>query len=111
MVDGLTIRQATRTRSKGTRKEIKSGLKLKVATGKARTSVKLSTTKGDIRKAMNTRSFRHPVFGDRNTYVEQPGNRYFNRGAYEQREAVYDALQSAIKVAIDAIDTRNLTLD
>lgn len=111
-VAGVKTKEANRARSTGARQEIKRGLKLKVTAGKSRTTVRLATTSGGLRKAMNTQSWRHPVFGDRDAaWVEQPGSQYFNRGAYGQAAAINAAMQDAIKVALDAIATRNITLE
>jgi hypothetical protein len=116
MKDKVITREANRSRSRGTRAEIKAGLKMKVTAGKSRTTVRLATTKGDLRGAMNTRSWRHPTFG-RGAWVEQPGTRYFNRGAYGEpgtsgtRERINASLQAAITVALAAIETHNATLE
>lgn len=99
---GNKVSAAKRSSSTGARQEIKSGLTLRVTTGKTRTSARLTTTKGDLRKAYNKRSWRHPVFGT-GAWVEQPGNRYFNRGAYAKKAETIAALNAAIQVAQDAI--------
>jgi hypothetical protein len=115
--DKVITREANRSRSRGTREEIKRGLKLKVTAGTSRTTVRLATTKGDLRGAMNRRSWRHPSFGGRGPWVEQPGSRYFNRGAYGEpgspgtRERINASLQAAITVALAAIETHNATLE
>jgi len=96
---GLTSRVR---RSKGSREEVRSGLKMRVTTGKARTSIRVTTTKGDLRKAMNLKSWRHPVFGT-GEWVEQQGTSYFNRGAGEQREATNEAIQAAMQKAVEAV--------
>jgi hypothetical protein len=109
VVDRINTRAATRSRSTGARAEIKRGLKLKVTTGKARTSVRLTTTGGALRKAMNTRSWRHPVFKDPDTWVEQPGSQYFNRGVYSEAKNLRASMEDAIQIALDAIAAHQTT--
>ncbi len=109
VVDKINSRAANRSRSTGAREEIKRGLKLKVTTGKARTSVRLTTTSGALRKAMNKRSWRHPVFDDPNTWVEQPGNQYFNRAVYSEAKNLRNTMEDAIQLALDAIAAHQST--
>jgi|GEM_PF-3385588 len=110
VVDTISTREANRSRSTGAREEIKRGLRLKVTAGKSRTSIRLSTTGGELRKAMNTRSWRHPVFGT-DEYVEQPGNQYFNRGARSEMDNLRAELEDAIHEALDALATRSITTE
>ena len=88
--------------SKGSREEVRSGLKMRVTTGQARTSVRVTTTKGALRKAMNLKSWRHPVFGG-GEWAEQRGTSYFNRGGAEQRDATNEAIQAAMSKAVEAV--------
>jgi hypothetical protein len=95
-------------KSKGTRDEIKSGLKFRVTTGKTRSALRLNTTSGEIRKALNAKSWRHPVFGT-GEWAEQQGTGYFSRGAMSQRGEVEDRIRAAIRVALEAVETRSTT--
>lgn len=88
--------------SKGSRAEVASGLKMRVTLGKSRTSMRVTTTRGDLRKVMNKKSWRHPVFGT-GEWVEQRGTSYFNRGAAEQRDATREAIEAAMQKAVDAV--------
>jgi hypothetical protein len=96
-------RDAKRSRSRGSRQQIKKGLRLRVTTGRSRTTVRLTTTSGELRKAMNAKSWRHPVFGRSDTFVEQPGSGYFNRGARAEMDGLRKNLEDAIQIALDAI--------
>ena len=93
------VSEANRSRSRGSRRAVADGLKLRVTTGRTRTTIRLTATSGALRKALNTASWRHPVFGDTGTWVEQPGAQYFNRAIWghwqEMREQVEDALGDA----------------
>lgn len=109
VVDQINSRAAWRSRSTGARKEIKRGLRLKVSTGKARTSVRLAATSGALRRPMNKRSWRHPVFDDPNTWVEQPGSQYFNRAVYSEAKNLRNAVEDAVQVALDAIAAHQST--
>lgn len=113
-VKGLKVRDANRSRSTGARKEVESGLSLRVTAGKSRTSVRLVSAKGALRKPLNKKSWRHPVFASRDAkWVEQPGNQYFNRGAFSEMKQLKNDLEDAIREALDVIDAHstNPTLD
>ena len=101
---GVNTKGANRRRSSGQRQVVKQGLRTRVTTGKTRTSIRVTTNDGTLRKIYNTRSWRHPVFGDTETYVEQAGTRYFSRGAYAQSQATVHALNEAITEALAAVD-------
>lgn len=104
MKTGMSTKGANRRRSTGQREVVKQGLKTRVTTGKSRTSIRVMATNGTLRKVYNTRSWRHPVFGDTENYVEQAGTSYFNRGAYAQKQATEHALRQAIEAALEAVD-------
>ncbi|HUX70574.1 MAG TPA: hypothetical protein VMV41_08710 [Cellulomonadaceae bacterium] len=109
VVDKVNTRAANRSRSTGARQEIKRGLKLKVTTGKNRTSIRLTTTSGALRKAMNKKSWRHPVFNDPDTWIEQPGSQYFNRGFYSEAKNLRNAMEDAVQTALDAVAAHKTT--
>jgi len=50
-------------------------------------------------KALNAKTWRHPLFGNRNGWVVQSGNQYFRRGA---KEGVVEARNSIIAVVEEA---------
>ena len=104
-VKDLKVREANRHRSTGARKEVASGLSLRMTNGKNSTKVRLVSAKGNLRKALNKKSWRHPVFDDPTAkWVEQPGNQYFNRGAYSEMKHLREDLEDAIMDALDVID-------
>lgn len=92
----------TTGKSRGSRDAVKSGLRMRVTTGKAKTSIRVATTDGDLRKPLNRKSWRHPVFGSE-VFVEQKGSSYFTRGAAEQKQAVNAAIDAAVQVAVEAV--------
>lgn len=99
---------ANRARSRGSRKAISEGLKLRVTTGKSRTTIRLVATTGALRKALNTKAWRHPVFGT-GEWVEQPGNQYFNRAVWGRWRDMRDATEFAIQDALDAVNAHGGT--
>lgn len=111
-VASLTVSDANRARSVGAREAIKKGLKVQVSTGKRSTTIRLTTGgSAALRKAMNRKSWRHQVFNDPETYVEQPGSQYFNRGIHGQVDAMRKNVQDAITVALDALELHTPHLD
>ena len=94
-------------RSTGLREGIKSGLKTRIVTGKTRQGIQLRTT-GPVRddgynaaKFWQKKTFRHPVFGNRDRYVYQQGQPYFFGPVVEGRD---DLLDKATKILNDAIE-------
>jgi len=94
-------------RSTGLRESIKSGLKTRIVTGKTRQGIQMRTT-GPVRddgfnaaKFWQKKNFRHPVFGNRDTYVYQQGQPYFFGPVVEGRN---DLLDKATKILNDAIE-------
>lgn len=111
VVSGVKTRAATRSRSSGAREQIKAGLKFRLAAGKSRTTVRLTSTSGELRKALNRkRSWRHPVFGT-DAWVEQPADAYFTRGGVSQIKQMKADLEDAIREGLDALDGRTFRPD
>lgn len=111
MVDQVNTREANRARSRGSREEIKAGLKTRVSTGVRRTSIRVTASKGELKRSLNTKSWRHPVFDGEAQWVEQPGNQYFNSGAYSEAQNLKEALEDAIHDALEALATHGIQLD
>lgn len=111
VVSGVKTRAATRSRSSGAREQIKAGLKFRVTAGKSRTTVRLTSTSGELRKALNRKhSWRHPVFGT-DAWVEQPADAYFTRGGVSQIKQMKADLEDAIREGLDALDGRTFRPD
>lgn len=102
-------RAAARSRLDGrARRDIESGLAFRVTAGKSRTTVRLTSSKGELRKALNRKhSWRHPVFGDpKAPWVEQPSDQYFNRGAWGTASQLRKDLLDAIAEGMAFIDEK-----
>lgn len=105
VIDRVDSVEASRSRGRGARREIKAGLKTRVSTPKTGAKVRIATTKGDLRKAMNTRKWRHPIFADAGmrqgtwdgAWVEQAGTQYFRRGISEKYQETREALFRAVE--------------
>lgn len=106
-VSGVTTRGANRSRSTGARRKVAAGIKMRVTTGKSRTTVRIVSTTGSLHRMYNARTWRHPVFGNREEWVEQAGTRYFTRGAFGQAQHTYGRLLEAAQVAVAAVDGHN----
>ncbi len=109
-VDKINTREANRSRSRGARDEVKQGLRTRVSTGVKRTSIRVTASQGDLKRALNTRSWRHPIWGG-GEWVEQPGNQYFNRGAFSEAEQLQNNLEDALTIALEALATHGITFD
>ena len=89
---------------------IAAGLKASISKGNANgkgaglriraTATKLPDGKKQMIKAYNKAAFRHPVFGDRNVWLEQPGRPYFGKVIIDKREAVADGVRLALAEAL-----------
>lgn len=79
-------------RSSGLRDGVKAGLRLRIVAGKTRQGLEFKTTgpkgKDGFNKAKfwNKARFRHPVFGNRDNYVDQKGQPYFRAPVMRGRE-------------------------
>jgi hypothetical protein len=57
-------------------------------------------------RAWNRPSFRHPVYGNRETWVTQTGHPYFESTILQHRVDVQLAILRALQDAIRAMETR-----
>ncbi len=98
----------TKGRSSGVRDAVAAGVGLRVSTavkGGAVTitasSRRLPAKHKAMNRLLNKRSWRHPVFGDRNTWAVQTSTPYFQptiaRHTGELRAAVVRAIDSAVR--------------
>ncbi|MBN9375199.1 MAG: hypothetical protein J0I40_07385 [Cellulomonas sp.] len=101
-------REAARSRLDGrARRDIESGLKFRVQANQYRTTVRLTSSKGELRKALNRKhSWRHPVFGDREVWIEQPADNYFSRGAWGTASQLRKDLMDAIAEGLALIEAK-----
>tara|TARA_Y100000114_G_C11736504_1_gene316480 strand:+ start:243 stop:812 length:570 start_codon:yes stop_codon:yes gene_type:complete len=94
-------------RSTGLREGIKAGLRTRVVTGKTRQGIEIKTTGPKVdgynkAKFWNKRRFRHPVFGNRDHYVDQAGQPYFRAPAFAGRD---DMLRRTEQILRDAANS------
>lgn len=103
-------------RSTGLRRGLAAGVKVSIRTGResggtvkgegvrvTTTSSKLPDDKAPMVKAYMAKQFRHPVFGQRDTYVSQRGKNWFYKPLMDGRRDYQQAVIDAIKAASDAI--------
>lgn len=94
---------ASRSRSTGMRKRIKASLKTRVVAGATRSGISIRADKsvgGVMVKGWNKRVLRHPVFGNKKTFVSQFGQPYWwepiKQGQAEAREKALAAIDDAL---------------
>ncbi len=87
---------------------IGKGIVTKVETGKNRQGVKIESTGRGLpdpgfARVYNKPSFRHPVFGNRDVWVQQDGRPYFGRTLRQHESKVRDRVQDALNKAVAAM--------
>lgn len=94
---------ASRNRSTGMRKRIKASLKTRVVAGATRSGITIRADKGTggvMVKGWNKKVFRHPVFGNKESYVSQFGQPYWwepiKAGQAQAREKALAAIDDAL---------------
>lgn len=111
-VRGLPAKKVT-----GLREMLADSLKVTISSGRETSSgvkgegVRVIADKGRLpgnkqamEKASMAKSFRHPVFGTRDTWVEQSGHNWFYAPLRGGRDEYKQAIVEAIKTASKAID-------
>lgn len=102
--------------STGLRRGLASGVSVSIRSGRevggtvkgegvriTTSSTKLPADKAPMVKAYMADTFRHPVFGRRDTYVSQRGKDWFYKPLFEGRQAYQRAIVDAIEAAAEAI--------
>lgn len=114
----------TRTRG-GVRQEVETvtntaalvakGIAFRVSTGKAggagrfvASSRALPEQRKAMARALNKKSFRHPVFGDTKHWVTQEGRPYFGSVILGNTAPLYDAIEKALDEAATALGRSRL---
>lgn len=99
-------------RSNGVRDAVAQGVGLRISAAKSGGSVTISASPRRLpanRKAMarllNTPSWRHPVFGNRDEWVEQTSRPYFGSVIYRYRDELRAAVEDALNDAAKALGT------
>ena len=97
--------------SSGMRQGVAAGLKVAVVAGQTRQGInivavsdKMPAGKAAMVKAWNSKSFRHPVFGDRSTFVSQAGRPYFGSVIASKKDDMAQAIQLALNDALREIN-------
>lgn len=88
--------------AKGTKTSIRGGSKT-AGVSIVTTGVKLSAAKQAMTRAYNKRSFRHPVGGNRDVWVNQRGRPYFGAVLDEHKPDMQRAMEQALRDAADTI--------
>lgn len=96
--------------AQGIKAGISQGLKTAVRTGKRTQGVQMTATASNLRdahKAMlrlyNKATFRHPVFGNRNVWVNQKARPYFGSVIKKHEDDMAEAVWQALEDAFDAM--------
>lgn len=94
---------ASRDRSTGMRKRVKASLKTRVVAGATRSGISIRADKsvgGVMVKGWNKKVLRHPVFGNRESFVSQFGQPYWwepiKAGQLDAREKALAAINNAL---------------
>jgi hypothetical protein len=89
-----------------------AGTKVSIRTGANTAGVSIVTTgtklpagKQPMVRAYNKRTFRHPVFGNRNVWVTQRGRPYFGAVLDERKSSMLQAMEAALREAAETIRT------
>jgi hypothetical protein len=88
---------------------IGQGIRLQVQTSKTKQGIRITSTgaglsadKKPLTKAFNLGTFRHPVYGNRNAWVNQAGRPYFGV-VLKHRDEILAAVDKALNDAVEAI--------
>lgn len=99
---------AGRGRSTGLRQNIAGAVKVGILTGNARSGVRITTNAPLAGAWQARRGWRHPVFGDREAWVQQKGRPdYFYGTVWGGRDRVKTAVEAAMKDAADSLKGRS----
>lgn len=93
-----------RGRSTGLRQNIAGAVKVGILTGNSRSGVRITTNAPLAGAWQARRGWRHPVFDDRDTWVQQKGRPdYFYGTVWDGRDQVKSAVESAMQEAADSL--------
>lgn len=95
-------------RSTNLRADIKKGLKLRIVIGKTRQGIEFRTggpkrEGSNMAGVWNNKRFRHPVFGNRDNWVDQHGQPFFHGPIYRGRNKVLGEIEAILKREIEGI--------
>lgn len=89
--------------SRGSRRETAAGLKTRVLTGKRVQTVRIVGRGDPFSRSYNMASFRHPVYGNTDVWVDQSGRPYFGVVIGKRRDAIQKEIEAAVQEAIDVL--------
>lgn len=93
--------RSPRPRSRGTRARIASSTRVQILAGNSRAGVQIVTRAPLARAWAARRGWRHPVFGDRETWQTQVGNpNYFAGPIWARRNQTRRAVERAMEETI-----------
>lgn len=97
-----------RTKKTGLRQNIAGAVKVGILTGNSRSGVRITTNAPLAGAWQARRGWRHPVFGDRDAWVQQRGRPdYFYGTVWAGRDRVKTAVEEAMKEAADSLKGRS----
>jgi hypothetical protein len=106
------IMELAATRDYGVRRAIAAGIKTQVMTSQRSNGVRISASGGSLGerramlKALNSTTFRHPLFGDRDHWYEQQGRPYFGAVLKRHQSQMLDAIMKALEEASKAVQAQ-----
>ncbi len=92
--------------SRGSRDQASAALRTQVQTSKRREGVRIVGSREPFAKSYNKRSWRHPVFGNTDVWVEQEGRPYFGSVVAKHAPAMRDAIERALVEALEQVKVR-----
>lgn len=111
--DGTVIKERERytvATTTNTAALVAKGISFRVSTGKSGGQGKfvssgkaLPADRKPMFRALNKKSFRHPVFGDTKHWVGQAGRPYFGSVILGETDALFDAIESSLNEAARAL--------
>jgi hypothetical protein len=98
------------TRTFGVRRAIAQGVGVRISAARggggvnvAASGRRLPANRKPMVKLLNRERWRHPVFGDRDTWAQQSGRPYFGSVLWRYRDDIRDAVQRALDEAASNI--------
>ena len=89
--------------SRGSREQAASALAVRVMTGKRQQGVRITGSREAFAKAYNKRSWRHPVYGNRDVWADQEGRPYFGSVVAQEAPAMREEITEALQDALDVV--------
>lgn len=116
VIDQIEVRNARHKHEKTDAiAEVKKGLVTRISISKTRGArVRMQTTKGELKRALNMKKFRHPVYAEQGSewyqngpWIEQRGAEYFKRGVTAGGREARERLQATLREAMETVKNHN----